>query len=462
MLSNSVLFSCVGNTDPIRDNFDGPLLHIIRYYKPHKAYIFFSKEMGEREKKDMRYSRSVEMLAEHLGISVEIEKIFSDIKDPHNFDAYIDIFGYIIKKIRKDHPDDTLLLNISSGTPQMEATLCLETVVAEGKVIPVQVATPARSSNRSRPVGEDYNIELEFQNNLDNEPESENRCSEPDIISFKKTLLEAQIKALVNSYNYSAAKTILTNFYPFAKERVMKLIQHCIYRFELKTNLAEEVVAGIKDINFYPVKHKECMKVCEYINILDIYQKTGDLAGFFLRLNPLIERMQSIFLRIFCRFDISEVTEKSPNGESWIRLSKVKSIDSEMAEKIERSCYINTRRNTTRLNIRLQNIIIGHLIERNNVEAEKIMKPWYNFFTLMERLNQDFRNPLAHEIWGITEQEVCDAAGMTCGEIISRLQELTVMLYKKHCKTGVFKIYESLNKKIIEELTRESRNIREI
>jgi CRISPR type III-A/MTUBE-associated protein Csm6 len=451
ILDKHVLFTCVGNTDPIRDNFDGPVLHIIRYYKPHKVYMFFSDEMGRREKKDNRYSRSIELLAEHLGIKVKIEKIFSEIKDPHNFDAYINVFSYLIKDIRSSYPDDTILLNISSGTPQMIATLCLETVIAEGKILPVQVETPAKQANRSRPVGEDYDIELEFQNNLDNEPESENRCLEPDIMSFKKTLLDTQIKALIDNYNYQGAKTLLRNFYPLPNELVMKLVDHCIYRFELKTDLSSKIISEIDNIDLFPVKDTECRKICEYLNILNIYQKTGDLAGFFLRLNPFIERMQTLFLETFCDFKISKVIERARNNELWVNVDKVREVNMELAEKLKQKCYINPIHNAARLNIRLQNIILEHIMESNDSLRKGLMQ-WFNFFILMEKLNQEFRNPLAHEIWGITEKEVEAAGNITCEGIIKRLKELILILFKNKCKAEIFKIYEVINEKIMEGL----------
>lgn len=450
-MDKHVLFTCVGNTDPIRDNFDGPVLHIVRYYKPHKVYMFFSDEMGRREKKDNRYSRSIELLAEHLGIKVKIEKIFSEIKDPHNFDAYINVFSYLIKDIRSSYPDDTILLNISSGTPQMIATLCLETVIAEGKILPVQVETPAKQANRSRPVGEDYDIELEFQNNLDNEPESENRCLEPDIMSFKKTLLDTQIKALIDNYNYQGAKTLLRNFYPLPNELVMKLVDHCIYRFELKTDLSSKIISEIDNIDLFPVKDTECRKICEYLNILNIYQKTGDLAGFFLRLNPFIERMQTLFLETFCDFKISKVIERARNNELWVNVDKVREVNMELAEKLKQKCYINPIHNAARLNIRLQNIILEHIMEINDSLRKGLMQ-WFNFFILMEKLNQEFRNPLAHEIWGITEKEVEAAGNITCEGIIKRLKELILILFKNKCKAEIFKIYEVINEKIMERL----------
>ena len=36
MQQEYILVTCVGNTDPMRNNSDGPIMHIVRHYKPKK------------------------------------------------------------------------------------------------------------------------------------------------------------------------------------------------------------------------------------------------------------------------------------------------------------------------------------------------------------------------------------------------------------------------------------------
>ena len=40
-----VLLTFAGNTDPTRGNYDGPILHICRYYRPKKIYLVLTSEM---------------------------------------------------------------------------------------------------------------------------------------------------------------------------------------------------------------------------------------------------------------------------------------------------------------------------------------------------------------------------------------------------------------------------------
>lgn len=46
----SILYTPAGDTDPIRDCYDGAMLHIIRTYRPEYVRIFLSAEMSAKEK----------------------------------------------------------------------------------------------------------------------------------------------------------------------------------------------------------------------------------------------------------------------------------------------------------------------------------------------------------------------------------------------------------------------------
>lgn len=61
-MGKKILFSPVGNTDPIRYNKDGSMLHICRVYKPDVVYLYLSQEMAENQKKDGRYTTALRFL----------------------------------------------------------------------------------------------------------------------------------------------------------------------------------------------------------------------------------------------------------------------------------------------------------------------------------------------------------------------------------------------------------------
>ena len=73
-----VLLTFVGNTDPTRGNYDGPILHICRYYKPEKIYLILTEEMKKRNENRI-YEKSIN---ENLkNYNPKVEYINTNIKD---------------------------------------------------------------------------------------------------------------------------------------------------------------------------------------------------------------------------------------------------------------------------------------------------------------------------------------------------------------------------------------------
>ena len=60
-----VLLSCVGTSDPVRGYHDGGMLHIMRYYRPQKVYIFLSQEIEDFENRDSRFAKTISHANEH-------------------------------------------------------------------------------------------------------------------------------------------------------------------------------------------------------------------------------------------------------------------------------------------------------------------------------------------------------------------------------------------------------------
>ena len=48
----TILFSCLGSTDPVRGEHDGAMLHIARHYKPDRILWYMTKEMRVIGEKD--------------------------------------------------------------------------------------------------------------------------------------------------------------------------------------------------------------------------------------------------------------------------------------------------------------------------------------------------------------------------------------------------------------------------
>ena len=48
-MKNNILIAAVGRTDPIRGEHDGPILHIVRHYRPEAVILILSEEIGKEE-----------------------------------------------------------------------------------------------------------------------------------------------------------------------------------------------------------------------------------------------------------------------------------------------------------------------------------------------------------------------------------------------------------------------------
>ena len=119
-----VLLSCVGTSDPVRGYHDGGMLHIMRYYRPQKVYIFLSQEIEDFENRDSRFEKTVRYANEHWqDYNAEAVYIKSGIVDVSDMDLVAGPLTELFENIIRENPNSQLLINLSSGTPQMQIVL---------------------------------------------------------------------------------------------------------------------------------------------------------------------------------------------------------------------------------------------------------------------------------------------------------------------------------------------------
>ena len=126
-MNRVILFSPVGGTDPISlsNCHDGSLLHICRNYRPDKVILYMSKEMLDYQEADDRYMYCLTRLDRMQNRNTEYAVIERrELTRVHEFDYFYQDFRGIIREIYDELDDtDTLLINISSGTPAMKSGL---------------------------------------------------------------------------------------------------------------------------------------------------------------------------------------------------------------------------------------------------------------------------------------------------------------------------------------------------
>lgn len=78
-----ILYSPVGDTDPIRGMRDGAMLHIVRHYHPDKVVLFLSRDMVEKEHNTAVYTKAITSIQP----DIDLEIFESDLVDVHKIDA---------------------------------------------------------------------------------------------------------------------------------------------------------------------------------------------------------------------------------------------------------------------------------------------------------------------------------------------------------------------------------------
>ena len=200
----TTLISCIGDTDPIRNRHDGALLHLVRVFRPQKILLIYSERTLSKETNILLALNSID------GYNPMIEKSDEVISDSEVFifDKMYEVLNGIISKYSKE--DEDLILNLSSGTPQMKSALFTINRLKDINVKAYQVVTPSHSSNEG--IKHDNNLDIDYliSTNLDNRDDFEKRILEDKAEKFQQTLIKRTMKDLLNSFDYESLYNLST------------------------------------------------------------------------------------------------------------------------------------------------------------------------------------------------------------------------------------------------------------
>ena len=316
----NILFSPLGKTDPIKYNHDGAMLHICRYFDIDKVYWYMSKEICEEENKDSRFTICLERLATHMGKKIAHEIIRKeDLTDGvEKFDEFTEEFGSILNEICGGMTDkDNLYLNISSGTPAMKATLQYLITVTSHKMIPVQVYTPERKSNTKYEKRDDFDPELEWEYNEDNE-NGINRCIVSELSVYGARVQKKMIATLIDKYDYigawELAKTIRKNMSPQAFDLI------CASKDRYMLN-AESAVKVFRKYNFKVIDTSysdQLLHMFEYLLRIELLLRKGEFSDFIRSITPILADLYEFIIKKKCGLDINEYCTKGKWDKSKV------------------------------------------------------------------------------------------------------------------------------------------------
>lgn len=278
-----ILFSPIGGTDPIANERDGSMLHICRKYKPDCVMLYLSKEMVERHHRDDRYCDSLHRLAVHEGFSPEIlVEERPELSEVQVYDFFFQEFRPLLLSLHSRFPEHRLILNIASGTPAMKSALYLLAAFLPFPVLPIQTATPVKAQNPRLEPHMEYDVDLYWECNLDNEDYID-RCREGRYENLNAQLQKENISAHLRAYDYAAALAVAEPIRMLLSSGAVALLEAAKARVELNwRSIKPEVKAELGLLG----SNQRRIELAEYLLWLQMKQRRGDLADFLRGLTP--------------------------------------------------------------------------------------------------------------------------------------------------------------------------------
>ena len=140
------LITCMGDSDPIRQQSDSAILHICRHERPDAIIVIHSERSQPRHSLLQRALDSIpdyHYSLEAWPSTIPNDKValFDEVYDFLNNEVRL------IQKGKKFTDQDQVLLNITSGTPQMISALMVINRLEEYSFRAIQVPTPKQDSN---------------------------------------------------------------------------------------------------------------------------------------------------------------------------------------------------------------------------------------------------------------------------------------------------------------------------
>lgn len=414
-----ILFSPLGDTDPVRGCYDGAMLHIVRHYQPERIVLFYTHDMAEKERHDHRYTRAVQRLAPEC----QIEEVFTEIRDAHLYESFSRILPQEVLRIHETFPGSTLLLNLSSGTPQMKTVLAMLASDMED-CIGVQVAAPTRHSNRANEATQDAeDIDALLENNFDDEEGAENRCEEPPLSAFHYYAERSRILSLIDSYEYAAAGKIARRSALVPPEASL-LLSHAERRSMLLTEEAKAILREYGGKKLFPFTGKT-EELVEYFLMMQIDQETGRLSNLMLRMIPFLYEFLRAYTAKNLTIPIRSLCEPR-NGVRLLVRERLTAQEKELLAALDREFPYGYRDQP--LSFYLLSLCCTYAGEAQRIRDAKLHTAVMVELESIADIRQ-LRNEAAHEIVNVTEDRFRQKVGMGSQEAVSCFCRMLALVY---------------------------------
>ena len=391
--------------------------------------------MSAKEKNRHIYSKAIEYNVPEC----KFDFIYTDIVNVQLMEELVPLAeGFL--DLRKEFPEEEILLNLSSGTPQMKTVMSFLATDFEN-VRAIQVDSPQRASNRTAHATQDNeDIDVVIENNFDNVPDYTCRCHEAPLSLLRRYSIRHQLISLINNYEYRAALTMYNKNKAMFVEETGKLLRHADLRSKLLIN---EAFNGMGKENIY--NNNSVKKLNEFLMVMELHQRKGELAEFIPKLTPFLyelllyyfEKHVALKLERFCY-------SKRNNNSSWkISAEKLRKEAPDVFTYL--NYYFRQGFRDTELSFSNMLLILESL---KSVKTELMGE-----LQILREVEKNQRNKIAHTILTDVTEENLQAIEpkLSSYQIIQHLRKafLLIMEGESICKRNV---YDDLNRRIVDSL----------
>lgn len=423
----SILFSPVSGRDPCSEdpNYanvyrDGALLHIVRNYRPQKVVLFLTKDFQHQEEEDHRYTKMLEHVSP--GIECELKFCPEEIGNAALFDQYDEYFRRLLGKLHEENPDAQILVNVTSGTPQMQSALYLLAATLPYQVKAVQVLSPAKGHNRKHSdydehlaetrLGEDGAIHDVFGPDGTLIKFDENRCKDVTCRDAVRIVLAKNIAALVEKYDYTAAREFLNTtdrmygknelFTPKSTVLLRLVIAHLHLSGEDK-NLTKALKSnGLNWNDFYeqPVAaltDDTARRCYDYLTYLQTLVESKAYSDFARALSPALTTVMKLRLKK-AGFPIDKLIFVDRNGVARVTRRTLERKNQAFLDYLDRQ-YSNDFKDGP--------LSALHMLHYMNYlqESNQGCNIHVALYETLRSFEEQIRNLAAHEMRGITQDD---------------------------------------------------------
>ena len=410
-----ILISAVGDTDPIRNFHDGPLLHIVRVYRPEKIVLVHS------ERSLTKHDKLVKALKSIKDYSPEIIQDGGVLPDAQVaiFDKMYDTVSSIVKKYISD---DEIILNISSATPQIISAMFAVNRISDFNVTAVQVMTPQQKSNEGLRHDNQEDIDTLIETNLDNQSDYENRTLEDTGMKFSLDLTKRNLKALIDNYDYQGALELLRALKLPKKQESFSNIK------ELRKKLTE--ISDTIKIQGMPDKIVKAnlstqakSALNSYLNI-DRNHKQGNIAEVLIRVKSLVE----FILENYLNNHFLDVITYKEDGKPFLNASKYPEILKKFQEDAK---------------MRGQEYHSGYLSLPAYIGILKFFEPNHDLLKHIYKIQEinQVRNQVAHSLQAFDRENLTKVSSAV-------FESKQILLASFDIDNHWFSFYEDLNQEI--------------